>query len=197
MKSSAATRASNAASLTGSSWAEVMRCFSSSVVYMIAPYNKPTERSINDSSADGSRKPCEHGNILAVGGHDPHLINAGAAGNALLLRLGDEPVALLRRREKDDRSLLRQRVHIVRVAGIGEGRVGEQEDHAAMGERVAVEHVRAYRHRRTRIPGPRLLQHDAQRAACAFAFVQVLGGAARQLVRHTEPRFVDRLDDLP
>ena len=58
-------------------------------------------------------------------------------------RLGDQHLAFPRLIEEDDRGLGGDAAHVAAVAGIGEGGVGEREDHAAMGDAVAVQHVGA------------------------------------------------------
>src|SRR5579862_1647416 len=183
MKSSAATRASKAARRSGSSAESgVAACFwllsFSSVVYMAASYNNSTGRSINDRPTDAARKTLENRDIAAVFASHPYAINARAARNGFLPRLRRQPLAVPARRQEDDGGLVCHRARIARIAGIGERRVGEREDHPALRHTVAVEHGALHRHADAGITFAHLLDDDAERLARAFPRVQVVGNRA-------------------
>src|ERR1700739_2908510 len=181
MKSSAATRASKAASFSGSSaesgvapgfWLPSFCLESfSSVVYMSAPYNNSTGRSINYRPADAARKALENRHIAAVLAGHAYPVNARTAGNGLFTSLRRQPLAFPARRQEDDGGLVRHRARISRIAGIGGPRIGEREDHPALRHAVSVEHEGLHRHVDARIALAHLVDDDAERLARAFARV--------------------------
>src|SRR4051812_17827398 len=82
---------------------------------------------------------------------DTHIVDPGAAAARDLARGCHQPVAELAGADKGDRALGRDRPFIVGVAGKGEGGIGQREDEAAMGDLVAVDHVRLDGHRERRL----------------------------------------------
>ena len=102
-------------------------------------------------------------------------VNARAADKRLLAALR-RPAPRLPAPEsrKTIEACAATRAQVAAVAGISEGGVGEREDHAAMGDAVAVQHVGAQRHADPGIAFARLLDLDAPGRAGA------LGGEHRR-----------------
>jgi len=108
--------------------------------------------------------------------------DSGAALARDLGRLGDQRFSLAHLVEEDDRGLSRHARVVGAVADIGKGAVGEREDHAAMREAVAVEHVGAHHHRHARIILAHFVNGDAPGRAGAFG--------RKHVVRHARCEFV-------
>ena len=100
------------------------------------------------------RAAADERDALAALVGDLDVVDAGAAGLRDLDAACGEHVAAPRRREEVDAQPGGDGELVVRVAGEGEGRVGQRRDEAAVADVVAVEHVVAHRHRRV-APGRR------------------------------------------
>src|SRR5262245_46910510 len=90
------------------------------LVLLILRHGQP--RAGNDArmSAEFSDDGITHG--------DPHVVDAGPAAARDLARSGDKSVAELARLDEGDLALSCHHALIVRVAGKGEGGIGERED---------------------------------------------------------------------
>ena len=94
--------------------------------------------------------------------------HAAATCGRDLVGFGDQGLALAHAVEEDDRRLCGDSLLVAAVAHIGEHRVGEREDHAAVHGPVAVEHVCANEHRQPRTTGVRFLDPDSPSRAGAL-----------------------------
>ena len=97
---------------------------------------------------------------------DLDVVDTGAPAAAALDARGAQQVAGVRRRDVVDRAALRDRVPVVAVAGEGERAVGEEEDVAAVADRMTVEHVGSHGHRELGAAGRDALDAHAQRPGC-------------------------------
>ena len=88
----------------------------------------------------------QFGNRHIIDG-DAHIVNAGTSGSRDFPRHSDHPLAELARPDEGDVALGRDRALVVGVAGKGERRIRQEKDEAAMGDLMAVDHVRLDRHR--------------------------------------------------
>ena len=111
-------------------------------------------------------RPRRLGDHAAVVAADRHVVEAAARPAVPLGGLGGEPLADPHRLEEGDVAAGGDRPLPVAVAGHGEGGVGEQEDEAAVGDVVAVDHVGAHRHGHRGPAGRRHGQLDADGCRC-------------------------------
>ena len=88
---------------------------------------------------------------------DPDVVDPRTPAPRHLGGIGGQPVAFVGRGEIGHGAVLRDGALIVGIAGEGEGRVGQDEDVAAMARAVAVGHV---------VPDP----HDERRSTRCYAF---------------------------
>ena len=89
------------------------------------------------------------------------VVNAAALGAPHFARGRDEPRPLPRRLQIADRAMLGDAALVVAVAGVGEGRVGEQEDETAVADAVAVGHRPGHDHRQRSLTRPDRLEAHA------------------------------------
>src|SRR3954465_11302428 len=152
MKSSATTRASKAASFLGSSSAsETVALFwflsLSSVVY-IEGLRPPSSymgtgrplRRLQHGGAKAAGKPLKLGDFPAIAGRHRDGADTGAPRQGLFAGFGHQALARAGGRQKHDGGRLRHRRHVARIAGIGEGGVGQRENDAPMRDGMAVQH---------------------------------------------------------
>jgi hypothetical protein len=99
---------------------------------------------------------------VAVAG-DGGVVDAVAAVAGADAALGDQDVAEAGGGDEEDVAPGRHRDRSPAVAGAGEGRVGEGEDHPAVADGVAVDHVVSDRHGRAGPAVPVVEQRDAER----------------------------------
>src|SRR5260370_1156903 len=78
---------------------------------------------------------------------DAHIVNPGPSGSRDFPRRRDQPVAELARSDEGDVALRRARALVMGIAGKGERRIRQQENEAAMGDAIPVDHLRLDRHR--------------------------------------------------
>jgi hypothetical protein len=105
----------------------------------------------------------ELGDELAVAG-DGGVVEAAAAVAGAHPALGDQDVAQPGRGDEDDVAPGRDRDRPPAVAGAGEGRVGQREDHPAVADAMPVDHVVSDRHAGAGPAVAVLEQRDAERA---------------------------------
>src|SRR6266436_2179265 len=101
---------------------------------------------------------------------DAHIVDAGSSAARDFARGRDQFVAELARLDEGDVAVGCDRTLVVRIAGEGERRIREQEDEAAMGNALAVDHVRLNRHRQRRLAAPDVddLHAEARLASSSF-----------------------------
>ena len=113
---------------------------------------------------------------------DADIVNPGASGPRDFPRGRDQPVAELARPDEGDIALGCDRALVVGVAGKGEGGIRQREDEAAMGDAMAVDHVRLDRHRQRRFAGPDLKDLHAEALAGVVFLPHGVGAGAREVV---------------
>ena len=117
-----------------------------------------------------------------VAGGDADVVDPGPPAARDFARGRDQHVAELARPDEGDVALRCDRALIVRVAGKGEGGIGQQEDEAAMGDALAVDHVRLHRHRQRGLPGPDLDNLHAEALAGVVFLPHRVRAGAREFV---------------
>jgi len=103
----------------------------------------------------------ELGDELTASG-DGHVVDAVASVASAHPALGGEGVAAAGRRDEDDVGARRHGDRAPAVAGAGEGRVGEGEDHAPVADAVPVQHLVPDRQPRSRPARPVVKQLDTE-----------------------------------
>ena len=103
-------------------------------------------------AGDGAGMAAKLGDHDVAGG-DADVVDSGPAAARNFPRGRDQHVAELARPDEGDVALRGDRALVAGVAGKGEGGIGQQEDEAAMGDALAVDHVRRNRHRQRRLAG--------------------------------------------
>jgi hypothetical protein len=89
----------------------------------------------------------------AVASGDAYIINAGSPAARDFARGRDQPIAKLARLDKSDVALCGDNTFVMRIAGKGEGRIRQRKDEAAVGDPLAIDHVRLDRHRQRGMAG--------------------------------------------
>src|ERR1700758_4233789 len=79
---------------------------------------------------------------------------------------------------------------VVAVAGKGKGGIGERKDEAAMGDALAVDHVRLDRHRQRRLARLDLDDLHAEAAAGLVTLPHRMGAGARDILRRQSGLYV-------
>jgi hypothetical protein len=113
---------------------------------------------------------------------DTDIVNPGAPGSRNFPRRRDQPIAELARPDEGDVALRGDGALVVGIAGKGERRIRQQEDKAAMGDAVAVDHMRQNRHRQGGFAGLDLQDLHAETLAGVVFVPHRLGAGAREIV---------------
>jgi hypothetical protein len=113
---------------------------------------------------------------------DAHIANPGTSGSRDFPRRCDQAIAELARPDKRDVALRRDRALVMGVAGKGERRIRQQENKAAMGDAVAVDHVRLDRHPQCGFAWLDLQDFHAETPAGVVFLPHRLGAGAREIV---------------
>jgi len=140
------------------------------------------------SSAGSTRAAGAAGVAAKLGNHDvidadAHVVNPGPSAARDFPCHRDQPIAELARPDEGDVALRRDRTLIMGVAGKGERRIRQQEDKSAMGDPLAVDHVRLDRHRKRRLALPDLDDLHAEALARVIVLPHRLRAGAREIVR--------------
>ena len=141
-------------------------------------------------SATGSQVPAmvrewpRNSAITTIARSDADVVDAGPSVARDFARGRNQNVAEFAGPDESDVALCRDGALVVRVAGKGERRVREQEDEAAMGNALAVDHVRLDRHRHRRLAGLDLDDlHAETLAGVVFLPHRIRAGACEVLGR--------------
>src|SRR2546430_11769953 len=111
---------------------------------------------------------------------DCHIIYSIAAVPRAFYRVGPQFVVDGRRLQKRDLCAMRDGDRAVRVAGIGESRIGQEEKVATMGDPVPVDHGLGYPHTETCPARSDLVQHNSPRFAGRIPRIHRLGSGPGQ-----------------
>lgn len=95
----------------------------------------------NNLPLDRRRFAPEYGDDLAMLIADLHVVNAGTARQGNLFGVSRQQVVKKRRLEKFDIAARSDSRLVLAIAGIGEGRIGQAEDHATVAGIMALYHV--------------------------------------------------------
>src|SRR5271165_4218127 len=147
------------------------------------------QRASEERARHGPAHAAEFGDRRAGLVADADVVNASALDPAHFARLRDEPRSRLGGLEVRDRTMLGDAALVVAVAGIGESRVGQEEDKAAVGYSMSVGHRRGHRHRERRFAGTDAVDADPVRLRRPVLRPQAIGGAPRDLLRRHAPPF--------
>ena len=137
---------------------------------------------VDQGARDGAAAAAQLGDHAAVVAADRHVVEAAAQPAVPLGRLGGEPLADPHRLQERDVAAGRDGALPIAVARDGEGRVGQQEDVAAVGDVVAVDHVGAHGHGHRGPAGRDRDQLDADGRRRAVLHQHRVGAGARDLV---------------
>ena len=125
--------------------------------------------------------PAKLGDDL-IAGRDLHIVDPGAAAARNFARTRNQHVAELARLDEGDVALRRDRLLVMAVAGKGEGGIGECEDEAAMGDALAVHHVRLHGHGQRRAARPDLDDLHAEPGGRIVLLPHRVRAGARQIL---------------
>src|SRR6266851_6071401 len=132
-------------------------------------------------AADGAGMAAQLGNRGVVDG-DAHIINSGTPGARDFPRGCDQEVAELARPDEGDVALCSNRAFVMGVAGKRERRIRQQEDETAMGDALAVDHVRLDLHRQRSFARLDLENLHAETLAGVVILPHRVGAGAREIV---------------
>src|SRR6266852_1204793 len=113
---------------------------------------------------------------------DAHIVNSGATGARDFPCHSDQPIAEFARPDEGDVALRRDAALVMGITGKGKRRIRQQENEAAMGDAVAVDHVWLDRHRQRGFARLDLQDLHAETLAGVVFLPHRLGAGAREFI---------------